>query len=353
MKKLILLILIAFLLTGCVNVKLSDLPFKLDGNADKNVLKPSDKNLQVPVKPVTDKNNQVDLNLETKVDVNAETKVDLNADKNIQPKPVEKKTFTLKISVKDSANAVVSGASVSVNSNNALTDENGLTSFSLLEGTYTVTVSKEGFNSSPNEKTLDKNDELNVVLEKPVPQFKPIKWKKTVNDGSISLEPAGFLKIQQGERRLKLAFVEGVSGELSNKAFEWRLKILEGTSTGFPLTVLLYSPSKKLFKVNHATERVKIVGKNSEEKQIDLKSDYHTFKFVINAEEKGSLFVDGATEPLISGVLATDLVPTLEPSHLLAENYKSKTSLDYFYIDSENDGTWDYQENWDSMDNVS
>ncbi len=340
MKKAAALFLLFALLAGCTQT-----PLKQEDENDVNA--------------IADANQQLDTNA---VDSNQQADLNAPADQNI-PK---RKNAQLFVFVKDEKDRVMAGAKVSVNgaeqgltysdSNNS--DENGFILFTVPEGNYRVVVEKEGFLTNTADKNTDSRVQniLGISLEKIPPEFQPIKWGKTLNDGTISIDPAGFLLAKRGERRLVLNISgDGQGGdfigELGNKAFEWRMKIIEGTSTGFAVSVELFTPTKKLVKIQHSIDRVNLVGSDITKVNVDLKADYHTFKLVVNSEEKATLFLDG--KEVVSNKSLSGGLPVADPKRLFFESFKGITSIDYFYVDLDNDGKWDYREEWDSLDNVT
>ncbi len=290
------------------------------------------------------------------VDANVDNSLEVIMEKAVIPKG------RLIVTVKDDKNALLSGVGVNVDSvegaesyhSSAITDDNGVTNFAdVFAGNYNVSVEKEGFLTQNLQKSVDANvdNNLGVSLAKPAPSWKPVKWKKLLNDANISIEPAGFLKVFRRQHKAWLKFSPDEIGELKNKTFEWRMKIIEGTSTGFAMALELFDSSKDLIKVQHSIDKVNVVGSGITKIPVNLKQDYHTFKLVINDTGKASIFVDG--EEKASNLPLMHAVPVVEDKRMYFESYESISSIDYFYIDIDNDGTWDFKEEWDNLSNIS
>ena len=346
MKKTVFAALLLFLVLGCVQPP--------DKNADKNITVP-DQNKGIDIN-APDKNQAADTNV---IDKNLGRDVNAPSDQNIV---TVRRNATLIVFVKDAQEKTVQNAKISIDSivprvpesRNGFTDVNGFILFSsMAESTYKVVVEKDGFITQTAEKMADANlqNVLNVKLEKAPLPYNLIKWKKILNDGSISISPAGFLLAKRGEKKLILQISPDFIGELQNKTFEWKLKIIESGSTGFGLSIELFTPSNKLIKVQHAIDRVNVVGTNIAKAEVNLKQDYRTFKLAVNSEGKATLFIDG--KEAITSMGLSELVPVTEPKRLHFESFKGIVSIDYFYVDLDNDGKWDYQENWDTLENVS
>ncbi len=281
-----------------------------------------------------------------------------------EPDPILPDKITVTVNVSDAEGNGIEGASISVMAategisynSSGTSDDVGNVAFSdVFIGTYNITVTKEGYIRKESlSEVSEENNTVTIALVEdvpPAPSVQGITWKKTEADGTFSIE-SGNLKIERNERRMYMTMDPEFQNEIANTAYEWRIKILNGTSTGFPMTVDLYQATpKRLVKVEHGIDSTKVVGNDFEKVSVDLKADYHTFKLVIAADEKITLFLDG--EEAVTVNKPTSEFVVAEKKRLRFANYESAALLDYFYIDSDNDGSWDYKEEWDSLDNVS
>jgi hypothetical protein len=272
--------------------------------------------------------------------------------------------ITITVNVSDEEGNGIAGASVSVvaatdgisfNSSGTSNEVGNIPFSDVFIGAYTITVTKEGYVRKESlSEVSEENNTVTVTLAEETPpasSVQGITWKKTEADGTFSIE-SGNLKIERNTSRMYMTMDPEFQNEIANTAYEWRVKILNGTSTGFPMTVDLYQATpKRLVKVEHGIDSTKVVGNDFSKVSVDLKADYHTFKLVIDANEKITLFLDGEEATTLNK--PTSEFVSAQKKRLRFANYESAALLDYFYIDSDNDGDWDYKEEWDSLDNVS
>lgn len=310
----------------------------------------------------TDQNNAVAEDENRQADQNQQQAL---VDENTQQEQPALKTGNLSVTLKSEDENFVAGASVSIDKVDATpafhavkdSDENGQAMFpDAPVGNYIVNIDSQEFEKQTLEASVeeDKNNSLDVNLTRtapPPPSFKPIKWQKTLNDGNISINPDGFLQVNRNQKKLLLFFRPDEIGQLAGKTLEWRMKIVSGTASGFALQMELFEEPKNLLKVQVSVDRVLLTGNKTEKLEKSFKDDYHTFKLAFDAQGTATLFVDGQEE--LKGVKLTDLVPVIENKKIYFANYESVVSMDYFYIDSDSDGSWDYKEEWNNLDNVA
>ena len=206
-----------------------------------------------------------------------------------------------------------------------------------------------------SEKALAKvwKDEKDLIVEdtNTTPTIQPIAWKGFLTDTNITINPPGFLHVRRADIRSKIAITNPILDNVANTAYGWRTKILKGNFKGFALILKIFSGTGKLVKVEQSTDRTLLSGVTSSKTDLNLLEDYHSFKLVINDEEKASLFVDG--EKLFANHSMVESGTLAEESGLYFEKSDSNVSIDYFYIDIDNDGVWDYTEEWNDVNGVS
>lgn len=190
----------------------------------------------------------------------------------------------------------------------------------------------------------------NLGAEDATRGYRNMQWKKLVTDGNIYISPPGFIRLERREAPVKIVFLKDYGKEMRNVVFEWRVKIIKGTFTGFPLVVKFFTPSEKLLKVEHAVDRTLLTGKTISKFGLDL-NDYRVFKLVFNRDQNADFFADG--NMLYSGKEIISRVPLIESSGFYVEKRDSNISIDYFYADLDNDGKWDMKEDWEDLNNLS
>jgi len=179
----------------------------------------------------------------------------------------------------------------------------------------------------------------------------PIEWKMLSSDANFSINPPGLFNLKRNEASTKLTILPDFIGELPNTVIEWRIKIIKSTDLGYPIVLKLFTNSKKGVKVEHSINKTLFTGRQLSKIDIDLLDDFHTFKLVIDDSEKASLFVDGDNAFGLKDI--SKEIALYEPKGFYFEKTDSNVLIDYFYVDIENDGIWDYKEDWNDLNRVS
>jgi len=198
------------------------------------------------------------------------------------------------------------------------------------------------------EKTVDTNV---TVVEEVVEVIPGLVWQKKLNDANAIISPAGFLKVDRTDSRASIVLKEDVIGELPNTVVEYRVKVLESNDLGNPIVLKLYTNSRRGLKIEHSIKKTILTGKQVSKADINMLDDYKIFRIVIDAEEKATLFVNN--DNVFPPLLISPEIAIAEDKGFYFEKSNSSVSIDYFYVDTDNDGVWDYKEDWNDLNSLN